>query len=222
MKRIIPVIILFCLISPLLNGQSLTNQFITRMTYGRNNLTSAEIQGSPYLNKEYQVGTVQTDGDIIYSDIPLRYNCFEDVLEFTKNKVSYDLIPKTIVKRAEFGGQVFSCKDYESKGGTEKSYFEILVEGKASLLVHYSIKFFEKEPLKGYAEPKPARFDDFEKNYYISINNSPAKKISNNKKWIEILADKQKDVDSYISKQKLSVKKAEDMKKIIGYYNSLL
>lgn len=223
MNRLIPAVILFCLLSPLVNAQqlSLTDQFMTKNAYGRNNLRTADIQGSPYLDNEYKVGTVRTVDDVLYKDIPLKYNCYDDVLEFQRNNVSYDLKPKTIVKRAEFGGQVFAYKDFESNGGTDKSYFKLLAEGKASLCVRFSVKFYEQEPLKAYAEPKPARFDNLEETYYVSIDNSPAKKILNNKKLIEILADKKNEVESFMSKQKLSARKAEDLIKIIRYYNSL-
>jgi len=223
MNRLISGIFIFCLLSPLVKAQSLslTDQFMTRMSYGRNNLRAAEIQGSPYLEKEYKIGTVLTDADILYKDVPLRYNCYDDVLEFQRNKVSYDLKPKTVVKRAEFGGQIFVYKDFESNGGTDKSYFKLLAERKTSLCVRFSIKFYEQEPLKAYANPQPARFDDLKETYYVSFDNSPAKKILNNKKLIEILADKKNEVESFMSKQKLSARKAEDLIKIIKYYNSL-
>ena len=176
MKLLIPAIILFSLISLSVKAQSfpdnsLPEQFLVRTSYGRNNLKANEIQGSPYLNKEYNVGTVLIEGDVLYKDIPLRYNCFTDVLEFSKNDVAYDLSPKSVVKRAEFGGQVFTYKDYESNKGIAKSYFRILLEGKALLCIRYSIQFYEKELVKGYADAKPARFDDFEKSYYVAISN---------------------------------------------------
>jgi len=224
MKNILLGIILLCQFSALVNAQqalSFQDQYESRMSYGRNNLEITEIQGSPYLDKEYQVGTVLTDSNTICKSVLLRYNCADDVLEFKQNNVSYDLIPKTSVKKAEFGGKVFVYKNYESGGGTGKTYFELLVEGKSSLFAHYSTKFYDREPAKGYSEAQPARFDDIEKCFYISVNNSPARKISNNKKLVEILTDKQKEIESFISRQKLSVKKVEDLKKIVSYYNSL-
>jgi len=97
----------------------------------------------------------------------------------------------------------------------------MLVEGKVNLYARYTITFYDEEPLKGFADRKPARFDDFSETYYISINNSPAVKILTNKKLVEVLADKRKQIETFISKQKLSAKKSDDLKKIISYYNSL-
>jgi hypothetical protein len=225
MKYILLSIVFFCMFSTALKAQygtgSSTILSPTNYHYGRNRLTIADIKGSPYLDSEYKVGTILTVDDVLYKDIPLRFNCYDDVLEFKKDNNSYELKPEEKIKKVEFGGQVFAFKEFETGNGTDKSYCEILTDGKATLCVRFSIKFYEAEPLKGFAEAQPARFDDFSETYYISVNNSPAKKISNNKKLVEILSDKQKDVEAFISKQKLSVKKSEDLKKIIAYYNTL-
>ena len=219
-RLILPFFLFFCVMSPLLKAQSL-GQFPSKNSYGRNNLTINDIKGSPYLDSEYKAGTVMTFDDILYKDIPLRYNCFDDIFEFKKDNVSYDLKPKEKIKRVAFGGKVFGYREFETNGGSDKSFCEILAEGKAVLCVRFSVKFYEPEPLQGFADPKPARFDDFSETYYISVNNSPAKKFSNSKKLLEMFGDKQKDVDGYMSKQKLSVKKLEDLKKIVTYYNTL-
>lgn len=216
------LIIFICVFSYFSRGQDTwLDQYPSRKSFGRSNLALSEIQGSPYLDNQYRMGTVVSTDKLIYKDIPLRYNCFDDVLEFKKNDVSYELIPKDLIKRAEFGGQVFSYKEYESGKGISKSYFSLLAEGKATLCARYTIKFYEAEPVKGYADPVPARFADFNEVYYVSLNDAPAKAILNNNKLVEVLSDKKNEIESFISKQKLSYKKAEDLKKIIAYYNTL-
>ena len=222
MKNICAVIILFCL-SFSLKAQllSLMDQYNAKLSYGRNRLTLSEIQGSPYLDKEYKIGSVLTNRGVLYKEVPLKYNCYIDVLEFKKGNTAYDLIPKSIVKRAEFGNKIFVYKPVENSKKADSSYFEVLFEGKATLCARYAIKFYEAELPKGYLDPKPVRFDNFSQIFYISIGDSPAKKISTNKSLIEILSDKQDDVKDFISKRRLSVKKVSDLKQIIAYYNAL-
>lgn len=221
MYRLILSAIFCCMLPTIMKAQSSIDQMPKKFSYGRKHLKIDDIQGSPYLESEFKIGTVLTDNDMLYRDIPLRYNCFYDVIEIQKNGFSYELKPKTKVKRAVFAGQVFSYRDYESGRGIAKSYFELLVEGKASLCARFSVKFYEAEPLKGFADPKPARFDNFTETYYISSGNSAARKIISKKKLVELLADKKNEVESFIAKQKLTVNKGDDLKKIVTYYNSL-
>lgn len=223
MKNLILITTIICFLSPLTKAQSTTwnDPFPTKNTYGRNNLTLNDINGSPYLDDEYKAGTVLTDDGTLYKDIPMRYNCYDDVLEFTKDGSSYELLPKTKIKRAEFGGQVFTYKDMDSNEGSDKSFMQILAEGKATLFARFRVNFIEAEEAKGFADAKPPRFENLSETYYVSINNAPAKKINSNKNLLEVLGDKKKEVESYVSKQKISYKKVDDMKKIIAYYNSL-
>jgi hypothetical protein len=223
MKNFLVLTAIICFFSPFVKAQSVTwnDPMPSKFHWGRNNLTLDDIQGSPYLDNEYKVGTILTDDGVLYKDIPLRYNCFDDVLEFKKDKEAYDLLPKTKIKRAEFGGQVFAFKDIESDGGKDKSFLQILAEGKATLLARFGVKFYEAEELRGFADPKPARFGDLSEIYYVSVNNAPAQKILSNKKLVEVLRDKRKEIENYMSKQKISIKKVDDLKKIIAYYNSL-
>jgi hypothetical protein len=226
MKYLLPFVIFFCMFSTTLKAQSFVAAYAasfspTKIHFGKINLTIADIEGSPYLDPEYKVGTVLTTDDVLLKDIPLRYNCFDDVLEYRKDNVAYNLKPEDKIKRAEFGGQVFVYKDYEADKGIHKSFFEIFSEGKATLCARFSVKFYKAEDLRGFADPKPARFDDLSEIYYIFVNNSPAQKVLSYNKLIKILADKKSEVDSFINKQKLSVKKGEDLKKIVTFYNSL-
>ena len=221
MKHLITLIIFICLLSPVLKAQMWTDPFPTKNSYGRNNLRLNDIDGSPYLNHQYKTGTVTTREGELYKDIPLRYNCYNDVLEFQRDGNSYDLIPKDRVSKAEFGGQIFSYLEYDSGNGNNKAYFEILAEGKAKLCARYIVTFYEREELKGFADAKPARFDDIVETFWISKEGAPASKVLSNKKLLEILNDKKDELQSFMSKQKLSVKKADDVKKIVNYYNTL-
>jgi len=221
MNRIVTGIILFFLFSQVANAQISVDVSRMQNFLDQNHLQLKEIQGTPYLNIEYEAGTILSDADVLYKNVPLRYDCFNDILEFKRNNKTYYADPKETVKKAEFGGKVFVYKVFEKEGGTEKSYFEEVVKGKAALFTRYSVNFYEAVPGNGIIDPRPARFGDLIETYYISIDSLPAKKILNNKKLVEILSDKKNEVEAFISKQKLSVKKKDDVKNVVVYYNSL-
>jgi len=222
MKHLVAVVILFCLLPDIAKAQLWLDEYSLRNAYGKRKLSLDYIEGSPFLNKEYKLAVVTSSDGQVFKDVPLRYNCYNDVFEFLREGNAFEIIPKEKASKAEFDKQVFRLMDYEAGGTVKgKGYFEILAEGKATLCKRASIKFFEEEPLKGYADPVRPRFDDFKETFWVSIKETPAKLITNSKKLIEILDDKKSDIQSYISKQKLGVKKADDLKKIIDYYNSL-
>jgi hypothetical protein len=221
MNRIITGIIFFFLFPALAKAQVSVNVSQMQNFLDRNHLKMNEIKGTPYLNSEYENGTILSDAGILYKNVPLRYDCFNDILEFRRDNKTYCADPKESVKKAEFGGKVFVYKTFEKEGGTGNSYFEEVVTGKAALYARYSVNFHEAVPTDGFTDARPAQFGDLMETWYIGIDSLPARKIVNNKKFVEIFGNKKNEVEAYISKQKLSVKKKDDLKKIVTYYNSL-
>jgi len=229
MKRAIMGIFFLIVLANGLNAQTMMNglmdnfsfQKITEGTYSRNNLKLSDIQGTPYLDANFKTGKITTGEGAVYTDIPLRYNAFTDDLEFQKGEDTFNINPKTIVKKAEFAGRVFGCMSFDDSGKIKNGFFEIIKEGKATLVIRYIVKFQEKEEIKAFAEPKPARFDEALKEYFLAIENSPAKLISNKKSLLEMFGDKKGIMETYISKNKLPVRGEDALTKIVVYYNSL-
>lgn len=229
MKRVIIGIFMLVILAGNLNAQSMSTGLmdnfrftrITEGTYSKYNLKLSEIQGSPYLDAKFNPGKITTNNGAVYTDIPLRYNGYTDDLEFKKGEDTYNLDPKTIVKKAEFGGRTFGCLSYSENGKIKNGFFEILTEGKAILAVRYTVKFLEREEIKAFAEPKPARFDEAQKDFFLTIDNAPARTVSNKKSLLEMFGDKKGEIETYISKNKINVRGEDAFIKIVAYYNSL-
>jgi len=228
MKRVCFFILLFVLTNSLksqtmLNGL-MDNYRFKKMSEGGyilNDLKMSDIQGTPYLNKEFSSGKIFTPEGTIYENILLRYNAYSDDLEFQKGEDTYNIDPKTIIRRAEFGGTVFGCMKYDYFDKIQNGLFEILTEGKATLLVKYTIKFLEKEKAQAFVDPKPARFEAPKKEYYIALSDLPAKLITNKKSLLELFGNRKDEMESYISKNKLSIRADDELTKIIAHFNSL-
>jgi len=189
--------------------------------YVMDNLKMSDIQGSPYLVEEFISGKIITPEDVTYENLLLRYNAYSDDLEFQKGNDNYNIDPKSIVKKAEFGGMTYSYMNYDSFGKIQRGFFKILAEGNATLLIRYTIKFLEKEKVQPFVDPKPARFDAPKKEYYVSIVGLPAKIIANKKSLLELFGDRKDEMESFISKNKLSIREDDSLTKIITHFNSL-
>src|SRR6185295_17269569 len=82
--------------------------------------TTAKIDGSPYLDEAY------VEGQIFYADksmkVPLRYNIYQDVMEYKQNGRPLLLDPTTTIKKVTFGTQTFVVQKFEFKGKTKYGY----------------------------------------------------------------------------------------------------
>ena len=96
----------------------------------------------------------------------------------------------------------------------ENSIYQVLSKGKAILLKHYSISWQDLTP---YNSANTTRVYSQLQQYYLFFNGKMFS-LDKNKKDIVNISSTTK---SFISRNKLNLKKEEDLVKFITYYNSL-
>src|SRR5690349_7295393 len=104
------------------------------------------IKGSQYVNDKY------VDGTVFYADksltVPLRYNAFQDVMEYQQNGKPLILDAKT-VQRVNLGNDTFVTFSYDDKGKQKMGFFAVLDSGQMTLFSKKSIVY--QAPMKGRA-----------------------------------------------------------------------
>ena len=150
----------------------------------------------------------------------LRYNLYDDQMEFVKNENIYYL-KKEKGRKIQFTIPRSVYKIYELDGDLE--YFLVQVEGKSSLLVKQSSRFLKpRKATTSYGVDKPADFKRSKDVYYIVFNDESVVKIPMKKKELHIIFGTKKTmIKEYVKKNKLNPKNLEDLEKLVVYYNTL-
>lgn len=185
-------------------------------------LTEKDIKGSPYLNDEFVNGVIFTVQKTKYENIPLRYNIYNDNLEFkTPTGELQALDTPEIVEKAEFGDYQLIYAPYTLANKIKKGFFVVLEEGKASLYAKPGVFFKEPVEAGAYKEPEPAKFVKRADEYFIRIGNEQAILINSKKDLIAAFPENQKKIESFIDTNKTKTNKPESLKEVVLYYNSL-
>ncbi|WP_372648637.1 hypothetical protein [Draconibacterium sp.] len=188
----------------------------------RNRLTESDIEGSPYLNDEFTAGTIYTYQKIQYNDIPLRYNIFNDEMEFqTPDEQILAIAAPEIVEKAVVGENTFSNIPYKLGNKVKRGYFILLTEGKLSLYARPEVLYQKPKEAAAYAEPEPAKFIKRPDTYYLRLNQEAAVKIESKKDLENFFTDHQSQMESFIKKNKIKPGKEDKMTELVEYYNSL-
>lgn len=197
-----------------------TNKFNTES--GNKTLTENQIKGSPYLNDEFVNGSIYTIQRKQYADIPLRYNIYNDDLEFkTPEDVVQALATPDIVEKAVFGTTHLVYSPYLQANNNKKGFFIVLEEGKASLYTKPGVQFREGTKPGAYKDPEPPKFVKKSDEFYLRIGSGQAKIIGNKKELATAFPDNQEKIESFMSKNKTKTNKPESLKQLVKYYNSL-
>lgn len=185
-------------------------------------LTEKDIDGSPYLNDEFFKGTIYTVQKLKYIDIPLRYNIYNDNLEFkTPTNEIQALVTPEIVEKAIIGEIQLEYLHYIKSNKTNKGFLILLEEGKVSLFSKPEVVFKEATEPAAYKQAEPARFVRKTETCFMRIGNEPARLITNKKELISLFPNDQEKIESFIVKKKLKINKPEDLRKVVVFYNSL-
>lgn len=185
-------------------------------------LTEKDIQGSPFLNQEFINGSVYTTTKFQYADIPLRYNIFNDNIEFKtpENKVLAIAQPETIDK-VTFGDYTMEYLSYMNVKKVRKGYMLLITKGKASLYAKPEVVYTKATEAGAYKEPEPAKFERSSDIFYIRIETALAQRIDNKKDLIQVFPDHQNEIEGFVKKNKISPAKIDELKSLVEYYNSL-
>ena len=197
---------------------------LNRGIEGEDNLFYDDVQGDPFIFREFHQGTLYVLPDTKAS-VMVRFDIYADQMHIKDKDQIYAIIHPEKVRLIEAGDYKFIYSAYLASPGdkeAEKSgYFILKVDGKCKLLLKKNIRVQAAEPEKLYQEAKPPKFLSSDDTYFLKIDGNGAIRIRSKKDLLKVLADKSGAIDSYMSSNKLDAKDIKDLVKIITYYNTL-
>lgn len=199
--------------------------FNSAKTHGsnwKNELNETNIKGSPFLNEEFIEGSVFTTSKTQFVDIPLRYNIFNDQIEFkTDDEQVMALSVPEVIEKVEMGQYLFEYIPYSSSNNIKRGFFIVHEKGKATLYSRPRILFEEAKKPAAYQDAQPARFIRKPDEYYIRIGMEPAKPVSGKKDLHTIFSGNNKELNAFLKNNKIRPNNSESLKELVIFYNSL-
>jgi len=188
----------------------------------KNTLFDVDYTGSPYLKDEFVNGSIYSVQRIQYEEVPLRYNAYNDELEFkSPTEEILALANPDIVEKAVIGDTTLVYLHFLQANKTKKGFFIVLVEGKVSLYAKPDIFLKPATQPGAYKDPEPPKFVRKSDEYYLKTENGQAQLIANKKELIAAFPDNRDKIENYISKNKIKTNKPESLTELVKYYNSL-
>lgn len=188
---------------------------------GRNQVKYKDIDGSPYLNDNFMTGLLFLKSGKVYSG-EFRLDIYANQIEFLREEEIYVIgVPDSLI-RLDFGESTIVYSGYEEKLAHKKGYFIELENGYYTALLQKNILFRNAEPIKPYHDtPLRARFEKGNDALFLRKGDESARKVSGKNEVISFFGDRGPDAKSFIDKEKLNVRKAEDLGKLVKYINGL-
>ena len=181
------------------------------------------IEGTPYLSENYVAARIHFDKGNP-SNVPVRYNAYQDLIEYKENGRSLVFDPSIHIKKVELGEQTFVVDKFEDKGKNKYGFLTLLDSGKVMLLSKKNIIFSDARKsvaLYGNDVTYPAKFTKAPDTYFYKVGNGEVKKVESIKEMIASFPDKQEELTKFAKKEKISPRKVAELIQLVRYYNSL-
>jgi len=180
-------------------------------------------EGSPFIQNDFEpVKVNKFEGKIFNA----KYNAFNGEMQVqTADKlIALDVSDDYKITFMQ-KGKVYETVTYTNKEGDKTRGFLVKLSGddNFNLYKKETIIFREKVAARtSYDKEKPAKFMRDKDEYYISVQNEPVSYLPLRKKdLLKEYSSHEKDVKSFIKKNKISMSKEEDLKKLAKYLGTL-
>ncbi len=183
----------------------------------------SNTSGSPYLFDKWSIGSARTTSNAISKDVPLKYDEIDDVVLMKSDDGKLMTFAAPV---AEFSitdpknntSRLFRSGFAATKVNNDKSFFEVIQDGKVRLLrKNHKIISESKE----YSGAVSKRIVDGVKYYLVNADNVPVALKLDQKSINALLPEKEAQLTEYAKANKLNLKNQEDAAKLIAYYNTL-
>ncbi len=183
------------------------------------------INGSPYLYEEFVEGTMTALDGTVVPGLKYRYDIYGDKMQFILNGDTATINKPMALRSVKLGDQMFVYDVYMVAADmVATGYFEVIEDNEyLTVLYKREIKLEQDVYVPNYGGGGGTKEFRMKKvdSYYIKPSGTAAQKINTKKQFLELFTDKQDQLRQYMKEKRLSVKKAEDLQAIAGYYISL-
>ncbi len=180
------------------------------------------MDGSPFLDEEWQEGVLTNEEGVVIKGLTYRYNVYGNQMQFKKDDEVFSIgAPQKVIKLVIQGREFIYDKFYNYKN-VETDFFEVAYNGECKLLIRREAAI---KPAKYYTTHNVGNQKDkiiINKVFYSKKGEEPAKVLRLTKRAVlNVFEDKRVEMEKYMKDNDLKAKNYLDLVKMFNYYNSL-
>jgi hypothetical protein len=188
---------------------------------------SKVVEGNFFINEDWFIGDVQLYDGRVLDKIPLKYNLRDDLLHILDENKDTRVIKFDKIAQFEwfnFGekknNHFVNCLEFKVKETPLVGMAELVVEGKANLLVYRELDI--QKGMYSVIHDAGHKNDEYIINEHHYINLNDQMYLIKNKKSMEgLFGSQQETMEKFIRANHFNPKKKDHLGEIVHYYNSL-
>lgn len=183
-----------------------------------------DVKGTPYAKNSFSQGKIYNKKlETSYSYF-LRYNVYNDIIEIKNGNQAFEM-KKTSNLYALFNNLEYHFEEFtnDSEEDSQQGYFVLLNNGKDYKLFLKNYKKYNapKTAETPYNKSHPASFTDSQMFYFKEKDQKLAPVSKRKKQFLRQFPTMSKEIEKYISSQKIDLDSKEDLIQLFDYIEGL-
>ncbi len=193
-----------------------------------------KLIGDPYLDTTWQAGNVKFYNRLGVSlttdsldGVPVRLDLSANEVEIKAGSNDIRAVKSTAVRYMDINNasgsvsRFINVREYQGEIDGLTGFFNQLVTGKLSLLLHPSV--YVQKANFNVAMNTGTKDDEFIKkmDWYVARGKQVAKFSPNKKTILDLMADKKEQIDTFLKAEKPNLKSRQGLLAVFAYYNKL-
>ncbi|MHA7056015.1 hypothetical protein ACWGOQ_0002260 [Aquimarina sp. M1] len=183
--------------------------------------TFDEYDGSIFESLRYKDASVIDEKSGTF-DTKLRYNAYTDALQHKKGSDLFELV-KSTTTHARIDGDYYYYCEFKTQRGLKRPGYYVLVELNERYRIYkkYVVKITEpdkKGSVSGTATPGKVQIRT---DYFLEERGTIMELPTSKKEILAALGDKEEELKAYMKKERIKVRKEEDLIRLVSRYNAL-
>ncbi len=175
---------------------------------------------SMYLEPDWSQGTITLKDQTVYHEIPMRYNIYNQQIEFVMEGDTAAIAEPETLESINFQNRKFIYCEFNCHNKQQTGFLEVLVEGEMRLMAYRCIRYvyINDQPLEANAEDKTFYM---EKTYFYAYPGENAIIFPEKKKDIlRLISGNEPFMKSYLKSTHNKLKSEQELINAFNYYNS--
>lgn len=185
----------------------------------------SDIDGSPFLYDDWYRGKIVSPEGLVLDGIMIKYEAYSETIVYMAGGRTYEVSDGaatfTIYPATDgMKDSLFFRGGYASvDNNTPKTFYEVLVDGKVALLkLHKKTTGLSQQNALASNKREFILQEDL---YLARKGQMPAKVKKDKDALLEIMSDKKDEVNAWLGKNKVNLKKEEGLAELLKFYNTL-
>lgn len=184
---------------------------------------ATETTGTPYLFDSFYEGTIVLENGKTTNVLPIRYNAYEQTLEFKDGESAFKMDPNSIIEfEIHVDNNIHTFrKGFDSSRLSEGEFVRLIIDDQVKFMVKHTVSFQQGVASYGSATQQ----DEYIPNvtYYIKVGNDDVNRIrSLSKRRIMRNIDHfENEIDEFTDNNNIDFSDLNDIEKLLRHYNSL-